>query len=241
MADRFGNLTLPTTTPVAGQPAGDPAIYYLGTFCQAVLNADAAAAWTAVCPGKRLVEFVWYHEPDEMCFADRWLPALFLWREKSERAVEWLAEDILQTHDLVQCCWVLPATPAQETSRVRHPAINAHEKALARALSLGVNSAWTVTGDASPDPTTGGSVIYRWAGLDSMRMGPWQRKVLTVPLGDGRERALYGTIEWTIRITEGLYEDITRWQPLNGINLTIKTPAPTSLTTEYLEFRPPSP
>lgn len=235
--DTFGAISVPVATPTAPvttTPVADPALYYLGQFSAAVLNADANPAWRAVDPMHRVVQVLRFHEPDEMSFNERDLPALFMWRDKSEKAPEWIAEDILQTHELIQCVWVMPHA-VQEHLRVRHPSPNTIMKTLTRAIELGVHESWTVQGDAEVDPVTLGSVLTRWSGVDAVWMGPWLRKVLNVPVGDGGERRLYGTIEWTLRVDEALYEDITKYPALAGINQTITTPD--GLVTEYAEFR----
>jgi hypothetical protein len=235
--DTFGAVTLPVSTSTAGQPIADPGLFYLGQFIQAVLNASAANCWTPVNPPNSVVRFVKYHEPDEACFREAELPALFLWREKSEgKGADWIAEDILQVHDLIQCVWAMPHD-AQAKLKVRYPAPNGIMKSLTAAIEHGVHSAWTVAGDTSPDPVTGGSVLARWGGFDGLYTGTWQRKVLNVQVGDGGERRLYGTIEWTIRTDEGLVQDISKYAACSGINQTIQTPAPNSLVTEYAEFR----
>jgi len=234
MAETFGAIALPVVAPAVGVPVSDPLVYHLASFLQSVVNAKATAAWNAVCPGSAPIRFVHYHEPDELCFVKRELPALFVWREEASRSSEWIAEDYLQSHETIRIVWGFPDA-VQNIMRVRHPIVNALAKVMTAAIELGRDPAWVVAGDPDPDAAAWGSVLYRWCNLDAIQVSKWARKLIRVPLGDGSERAEFESLEATVSIDELLVEDLSKYPLATGVNQTIQQPA--GLVTDTAEYR----
>lgn len=87
--DTFGALSLPIAA--AGAPIGDPGLGTLASFCAAVLNADAQAAWTALFPRpsdarlQPVVRRTFTHAPVDGGWLEHDLPALFVHRERGRQ------------------------------------------------------------------------------------------------------------------------------------------------------------
>jgi len=150
MADTFGLLSLPAST--TDDPVGDPALKKIGAFMQAVANAQLTAAWLTLRPRlqpqeQAVIKAVFTHDPDELCFNDKFLPALFIYRESGRP--EQTAEDWFTDTTKVNALWVYPPEPAAK-QRPRNPFVNAVAKALADALNEGRHPAWFDPGDTDP-------------------------------------------------------------------------------------------
>jgi len=181
MADAFGLLGLPASN--ADVPVGDPALAKIGAFIQAVANAQLTTAWLALRPRlvpqeQPAIRTVFTHDPDELCFNEKFLPALFVYRDSG--TPEQTAEDWFTETTLVRALWVFPPEP-QEKQRLRTPFVNAIAKAIADALRRGRHPAWVDSGDTEPTsitvpaspnsfllakPTQTSSITYSGAGLD---------------------------------------------------------------------------
>ncbi len=61
--DRYGLIEFPPEAGRQPRPSGDPALEVIVAFAQAVLNQYQGPAWTQVCPGKRVVENTYTHDP----------------------------------------------------------------------------------------------------------------------------------------------------------------------------------
>jgi hypothetical protein len=165
MADTFGALELPAQIPTASDTVTDPALDVIGEFSAAVLNfyAGDAWAWAAVAVDSTpFVKTVNTHNPEDVEFNSRDLPALFLWRSRG--ITERLADDWLIARDNVTLLWV-PRPEAQKKRARRSPIFNAFEKFLAPAFENGRDPAWIKAGDTDPFAASRGSSFLDWAGL----------------------------------------------------------------------------
>lgn len=210
MADTFGLLALPASATDA--PVGDPALGKLGAYLQAVINAELTAAWLALRPRVPLqeqpaVKSVFLHDPDELCLNEKFLPALFIYRDNG--LIEQLAEEWYADTTQLKAIWIFPPEP-QEKQRPRNPWVNAVAKAIAYALQRWRHPAWFDPGDTDPRaisvPASANSILlakatqtapvtYSGAGLDgsigTIVCSPRVNHVLTTALvgedipGDG--------------------------------------------------------
>jgi hypothetical protein len=94
VASRIGGLKLPLTATLRDPECpGDPALAILGRYLQAVLTAHLGAGWAAVAPNEPIVRNVFFHDPQRCDYSDNKTPALYLFREGSERKYERQSED----------------------------------------------------------------------------------------------------------------------------------------------------
>jgi hypothetical protein len=158
MADQFGALALPVDATAT--VVGDPALTKLGSFLQAVLNAECAAAWLAVQPAPidapptvqvPVVQTVYLHDLRRFAFNENALPALFVWRERGKQ--EQFADDWRSDVTTFRVTWVMPAL-AQEEQRARQPITQAIIKAIGTYIEEGRHAAWVDAGDTEPSAAT---------------------------------------------------------------------------------------
>lgn len=149
MADTFGSVELPVA--VDAEPIGDPALAKLGAFLQAVLNAKLSAAWVALRPrtgdAALPVRTVLTRSP-KRAFADKVLPALFVYRTRAEFTRD--AEDFDQDHGEIRVTWIFPPDPeAKEAPRSQF--FNAVAKTVRAAIEAERHPAWVDTIDTDPN------------------------------------------------------------------------------------------
>lgn len=148
MSDQFGAIALPPATTDA--PIGDPALGKLASFCAAVLNSDAQAAWAAVFPRPDdpalapVVRRVFTSNHVDITWTEAELPALFLWRERGRQTDATFGyRTEAATFRLV---WVFPKDEAQ-----KHATRTAMPRALMAALGAAIyqqrHPAWDDAGD----------------------------------------------------------------------------------------------
>lgn len=140
MSDTYGDTDSPLAVPAKGESAGDTAAKVICDFAAAVLNADVQPAWSAVCPGKKVVESSFTYDPEKKLFVGKNLPALYGWRDKGDKftrgADEWQA-----SHDVFHMRWVFPREQ-NVIARLRAPVVGTLSKSLDRALFDGRHPAY---------------------------------------------------------------------------------------------------
>ena len=161
MADHYGALPIPAPAPPANTPVGDPGLDIYAQFFAAVLNARAQDAWSAVQPPvtglatvadglvNPVVRTVLEHNPEEISFDEKQLPAIYLDRTGGGEPY-WLAEDYRNTHDVWRLLWIFP-TAQQYSQKQRNSFTNAIVKVLDRAIEQMRDPAFVY--DTDPDPT----------------------------------------------------------------------------------------
>jgi hypothetical protein len=158
MADTYGGLAIPLAAPLAGDTVTDRALSIYARYFQAVLNARAPIAWQAVHPtvtgtmtplANPVVRTILTHDPREVSFDEKELPALYLDRTGGERP-EWKAEDYRVAPDTWRLLWVFPAA-VQAAQRLRNSITNGIVKAIDRAVERVRDPAFVDPND--PDPT----------------------------------------------------------------------------------------
>lgn len=152
MPEYYGALPLPTATPTGDEAAGDPALRYILEYLQAVLNAECTSAVSSVWRGSQAVVTIFAHDPGEVVFNERDLPALFLYRE-SEPSMLWEGHDWRIARDQLSLLWVMPPG-VQGSRRVRMPLINAIIKCVDKAIESYRHPAWVATGETDPTAAT---------------------------------------------------------------------------------------
>ena len=173
MADLYGGTALPLPVPDGKSPIGDPVIYYLGLYLQAVGNAKCGAAWRKLDPRADAgpIESVFYEDPTDpvgIPVDDNSLPALFIHRGDVDRWIQ-LAEDIRISRGWIHVHWVAPEAAAEDR-RDQQPFWHALFDEFDIAINEGRDPSWIVPGDdysgasASIDGATPrGSVLAYWA------------------------------------------------------------------------------
>lgn len=145
MPEYYGALPLPTVAPAVNEAAGDPALRYIVEYLQAVLNVECAAAVQAVWRDVDTVRTIFAHDPSEVVFNERDMPALFLYRENAP-SIFWEGHDWRIARDQLTLLWVMPPG-TQANRRARMPLVNAIVKAVDKAIESYRHPAWVVTGD----------------------------------------------------------------------------------------------
>ncbi len=223
MGDKFGALALPPGSPATGEAAGDPCLSRLGAYLMAWLNVEALTGFRAVFPATGLANVVgrvFTHDPQQLAFNEKDLPALYLFRTGGE-PVERLAEDYDITHDVVQLYWVYPAA-AQETNRLRRPMAAAIHKSIYHAIETGRHPSYMLAGDTDPTAASRGSIIYNAAGLFAIDVGAWDMGKLSIAVKGGDARN-YDRVGVKLNIQELRTLDIVAdYAALGGLDVTIK-------------------
>lgn len=151
MSDDFGAAPIPAVAPTT-EPVTDPALATLLAFVAAVFNAQLAEAWSAVCPGKRVVEAAHAVDPETVTFVDRDLPALYAHRAEN-KAHRQEGDDWRVAQSTIVLWWVPPSTK-QAIAALRSPFVNGLMKALDRALRLGRDPSWVAAAELDPTART---------------------------------------------------------------------------------------
>ncbi len=158
----FGLVGIPTTYG-PNTTIGDPVLSVLLDFCQTVLNAHCGDAWNVVFPSKvspRPVMKVFAFEPTkDTAFSDKDLPALFLWRAKTDPTTNF-GQDLEGAVSTLKLLWIHPSGSGDALIR-QSPFWNAIDKIVRVALVAGKDPVWQVPGDTyySPD-FYGSSLLY---------------------------------------------------------------------------------
>lgn len=148
--DTFGAITLPIGSPSAGESVADPALDVLLSFCKAVLNAEVSTAWGTRAAGETpIVRETFPHNPEDVDFVDRDVPALFLYRDGGG-TYEDDGIDIQRENSVLRLRWVFPPSPQTKQS-TRTPILSGIGKALAPAISAGRHRSWVVDSDLADD------------------------------------------------------------------------------------------
>lgn len=160
MADNYGNPTIPLPVPAAGETVTDSGLSRFGDFCKTILNTYGQTAWNAVAPpitgaatsaangAIPLVRSVLTHNPEQIVFNEKDLPAIYLDRVSGERPY-WYAEDYRNTEDRWRLLWVF--RPSQQYTQVaRNSFTNGIVKVLDRAIEDIRDPAWALASDTDP-------------------------------------------------------------------------------------------
>lgn len=233
MADTFGIEQLPLAAPTIGYPAGDRALGVLLGFFKAVANAKAAAAWNAqgVAPNVPVVKQARAYDP-KRSFNTNDLPALFMWRSASTNPQHWYADDVLLDHSTVELLWVMPQI-GQDIARARDPFIAGLAKVLNQRLEWQRDPSFVVVGDPDPRATTLGSSIATFAGYWSLLLKKWSATQFTPTMVDGHSTAqIFDAFSMTFELTEQFVDDVTKYDPLGGMLITLQSGDTIALVTE---------
>jgi hypothetical protein len=214
MADKYGLVSMPVALATGDEAAGDPAISRLLAFLQSWLNANGSTAWAQVMPGAPLVRSVFSHNPEEVEFNERHLPALFAWREEADS--EQIADDILLESNTVQMLWVFPPTQ-QSIQRKRQSFLNALWKLVDAGIERGRTPGYLVVGDPDPLAASQGSLLYPSIGAWSLKLKKRKRRVFVEQILDGKPLR-YFAVEMAATLEEDQTYDLTRYLPLTTDN-----------------------
>jgi hypothetical protein len=206
MTDTFGGTSFPVAVPASDEPVGDAALYRLGQCLTAVLNHYVGAAWSAVAPGRAVVERVYYHDPKEWVDESH-LPALYIWSDQGRSAR--VADELVEERRTIQVRWF--DDPCSEDHREqRAPILSAIAKCITRALFRERDPAWVAADDTDARAATKGSSLPKLGGFDFCKREPVQGLALQIRLqdGEGTPIPLYG-LQTAIEIREWLQLDVT--------------------------------
>ncbi len=201
MADRFGAISLPATAAPAGQPDGDPALFYIGEYLKAYINAKLTTAWQAVAPTQQPIKSVFYDSPSAGGeFNERDLPALYIFR--GDTVTDQIAEDwnVESTNVTVQ--WVFSPMDQAKLSK-RRPFSNAVDKAVKVAIERGRDPTYVISGDPDPKAPTFGSDVFgsAYANVVSIDHKGCKPSTLAIRMADGPSRG-YPMLEITLDLRE---------------------------------------
>lgn len=198
MSDLFGLLELPVPPPESDDdPVADPLLKTLLSFVKAVVNAEAADAWAAVCPGDPLpIAHTFAHNPDPASFNSKKTPALYMWRGADKGRGDY-SQCYVADDAPISCLWVPPST-TQEKRRLRQPFANAIKKTIRVAIAAGRHEAWVVPGDTYYDPDAYGSVLIRHARLAKIDLGEFRDFELFVEMELGKSKVPFDCVMFTL-------------------------------------------
>ncbi|WP_394849697.1 hypothetical protein LZC95_19870 [Pendulispora brunnea] len=216
MGDRYGLVTAPVAPAGADEAAGDPALTHLAEFLRAWLNANAMEAFGHLMPRLPPCREAFCHDPEEVSFNERDLPAIFVWREggNSER----IADDYhVETSELA-LLWVVPPSP-QAKQRIRQPFANAIWKLVDMGIERGRAPGFVVAGDSDPRAASEGSLIYGYLGAWSIDLRRRRRRTFVEAMSDSPARR-YPAVEMTLELRELQEYDLGRYAPMPITNQT---------------------
>lgn len=200
-ASQFGALPLPIPAPGTGETVADPGLDVLLAFAKAVLIASANTAHQTVDPGTEdVVKTTRAHNPGQVVFSEKELPALFGWRISGESTTE--ADDYEIETSKITLLWILP--PAQqEHLAARGPIVHGLAKALTAALKRSRHPAWIKGGDTDPQAATRGSFLWEWAGWWAFDKVTWKLQELIATKG-GTD-ATYPGVQFDLTVRERVF------------------------------------
>lgn len=166
MTDTYGADPLPSTDELLDDKrvvrAPDRALDAIASYLKAVLPERLGALWAQVAPGEDLIRETFTARPQDCLIAPSQLPALFIWRGRSQKTRE--AEDYLTSRTQLGLTWLLWWQDPLKRERYL-PMQGIVAKAIHDTLTRGRNPAWVVLGDATAGAATRGSVLVQQAGL----------------------------------------------------------------------------
>lgn len=159
----FGALEL-DPVPVL-EPAGDIVINVIGQYLQAVLNAKLSEAWAPLSGGSPIVRTLQFNNPEDNTFSYKDLPALYVFRDKSDNEKpERVADDLWQDTMRVIVYWI--ADPVRQQFRAeRAPFANAVRVVIKDAIFQERDPSWKKDGETDAYAMLRGSSIFSAAGL----------------------------------------------------------------------------
>ncbi len=221
MADRYGTIPLdvPEVDDGREEPCGDPALKVVADFLRAVINARAGAAWRSIATllGKEYkdqpVNAAYWADPVNTKFAEKGLPALFVFRSQGG-TFEDAAADYRTARSTWTVWWILRQTTDHKAA-VRAAFANAIGKIIDAALDAGRHPAYVQEGDQDPYAASHEAdaaaiatafasstdvVTLLGADLDGevggAEMNPPRSPTLTIT-GDAASVAVGSTVTWT--------------------------------------------
>ncbi len=149
MADTWGGVSLPVAVPSGAEALGDRALWIVGDYLKACLNAFGSTAWASVMAGKPACGAVYLHDPRDYGFVETYLPAIFLYRREGRtgEVAAFDGQDILEDASFWTLLYVFP--PAQQAIQDRRDTFaNAVHKVVAAAIERYRDTSFVATGDA---------------------------------------------------------------------------------------------
>lgn len=229
MPNRVGDLELPVPVVPAelGQATGDPVLDTLLDFFAAVITADCTAAWGTLLANQPVVKRRFAHNPGNEAFKPATTPALFLWRESTQRARNVTAGWRVRPSRLL-LRWVPPAAVWQEKQRRWEPFTNAVVSALDLAVERGRHPAW------KHDETTEqgaylGSLLYDYIRVHKLEIArdDVRRTTMSITMEGNAPALSYDVLDIPIDLEELVvsdpaanYDELAEGPPL----LTIQAP-----------------
>jgi hypothetical protein len=191
VASRVGGLKLPLTATLRDPECpGDPALAILGRYLQAVLTAHLGAGWAAIAPKEPIVRNVFFHDPQRGDYSDNKTPALYLFREGSERKYERQSEDYSVHFDNVRVFWVFAATDQFKQAK-RESFAHLVGKVIEQACRVGRDPSFQIEGDPDPSAPDEGAVLLRHTGFSSVTPDRWMLGRIGIEIGaQGGKREL---------------------------------------------------
>ena len=230
MADNYGAITIASlsgaATPVANPPAvmdvGDPLLGFVADYIKNVLVAYTTTLWQTVAPGTPVVSQVRLHDPAQNSFNEKDLPAIYAFRDDNvSTQLQWDADDYRFMRTILHVLWVPPAS-VQAQRRQRVAILNALSKVIDRAIELGRDPAWVLTGDADPQAAASGSQICPFAGCTAIELRSLKWTKITIPMIDGTTKQ-YDALALDADVEELLTKDITVF-PVNFVQAEFQSP-----------------
>lgn len=173
VASRVGGLKLPLTATLRDPECpGDPALAILGRYLQAVLTAHLGAGWAAIAPKEPIVRNVFFHDPQRCDYSDNKTPALYLFREGSEKKYERQSEDYSVHFDNVRVFWVFAITDQFKQAK-RESFAHLIGKVIEQACRVGRDPSFQIEGDPDPTAAEEGAVLLRHTGFSSVTPDRW--------------------------------------------------------------------
>jgi hypothetical protein len=161
--DTYGAIPFPLTPPLPGVEVADPAVTLVSQFAQAVLNTHGHSAYSAVVPAitglqtgsgtvqNPVVRNAFEHDPAEEDFAERDLPAVYVFRNGGDRPY-WLAEDYRVEEDAWTLLYLFQPAPQSARTRIKS-FVNGVVKILDRSIESMREPSYVAPWDT--DPTAG--------------------------------------------------------------------------------------
>lgn len=246
MSDFVGGTQVPLVAPATGQADADPNLSYLLAYLKAVCNAHTPAAWAVVNPATAPIVGVFAHDPAEHGFDEKWLPALFAWRSKSDDGSssaptgnEWGADQV-RTAGIINLRYV-PPTQEQAKRRARSTFVRGLFDAINVYIELGRDPAWYLTGDTYPEgdatrTAVYGSVLYHYAKFARLWLKGWEPNALRIAMAKPSPPRVYESYLAQLGFEEWWDQDPTRFDLAVGLDQSITVPADPNDPTHLPEY-----